>query len=41
MHIFFGDARLRFVDGVGHFAPLEYPAEIAEEAEGFLAAGRA
>jgi pimeloyl-ACP methyl ester carboxylesterase len=37
---FFGNARLRFVDGVGHFAPLEYPAEIAEEVQGFLAAGR-
>ena len=37
---FFSRARLRFVDGVGHFAPLEYPAEIAEEVQGFLAAGR-
>ena len=27
---FFGQARLRYVDGVGHFAPLEYPGVIAE-----------
>jgi pimeloyl-ACP methyl ester carboxylesterase len=36
---FFSQARLRFVDGVGHYAPLEYPAVIAEEVRGFLAAG--
>ena len=34
---FFGRARLRLVDGVGHFAPLEYPAVIAEEVRGLLA----
>ena len=34
---FFSRARLRFVDGAGHFAPLEYPAVIAEEVRGFLA----
>ena len=34
---FFGQARLRFVDGVGHYAPLEYPSVIAEEVRGFLA----
>jgi pimeloyl-ACP methyl ester carboxylesterase len=28
---FFGDVTLRFVDGVGHFAPLEYPQVLAEE----------
>jgi pimeloyl-ACP methyl ester carboxylesterase len=28
---FFAGARLRFVDGAGHFAPLEFPATIAEE----------
>jgi len=28
---FFADAGLRFVDGAGHFAPLEFPATIAEE----------
>ena len=33
---FFSQARLRFVDGAGHFAPLEYPAVIAEEVRGFL-----
>jgi pimeloyl-ACP methyl ester carboxylesterase len=33
---FFGQARLRYVDGVGHFAPLEYPAVIAEEIRGLL-----
>jgi pimeloyl-ACP methyl ester carboxylesterase len=33
---FFSQARLRLVDGVGHFAPLEYPAVIAEEVRGFL-----
>ena len=36
---FFSQARLRFVDGVGHYAPLEYPAVIAEEVRGFLANG--
>lgn len=34
---FFGQARLRYVDGVGHFAPLEYPGVIAEEIRGLLA----
>jgi pimeloyl-ACP methyl ester carboxylesterase len=38
---FFSRARLRFVDGVGHFAPLEYPAVLAEEVRGFLADGAA
>jgi pimeloyl-ACP methyl ester carboxylesterase len=33
---FFSRARLRFVDGAGHFAPLEYPQVIAEEVRGFL-----
>ncbi|WP_237771616.1 alpha/beta fold hydrolase [Kribbella sp. ALI-6-A] len=28
---FFSDVTLRFVDGVGHFAPLEYPEVLAEE----------
>ena len=28
---FFGDVRLRNVDGAGHFAPLEFPGIIAEE----------
>jgi pimeloyl-ACP methyl ester carboxylesterase len=28
---FFSDIRLRLVDGVGHFAPLEYPDVVAEE----------
>jgi pimeloyl-ACP methyl ester carboxylesterase len=28
---FFSDVRLRLVDGVGHFAPLEYPGIIAEQ----------
>jgi pimeloyl-ACP methyl ester carboxylesterase len=32
---FFSRARLRFVDGVGHYAPLEYPGVIAEEVHGF------
>ena len=35
---FFSRARLRFVDGAGHYAPLEYPAVIAEEVRGFLPA---
>jgi pimeloyl-ACP methyl ester carboxylesterase len=35
---FFGRARLRFVDGAGHFAPLEYPSVIAEEVRGFIGA---
>ena len=26
---FFTDVELRFVDGVGHFTPLEYPAQLA------------
>jgi pimeloyl-ACP methyl ester carboxylesterase len=34
---FFGQARLRYVDGAGHFAPLEYPGVIAEEIRGLLA----
>jgi pimeloyl-ACP methyl ester carboxylesterase len=33
---FFSQARLRFVDGAGHFAPLEYPAVIADEVRAFL-----
>jgi pimeloyl-ACP methyl ester carboxylesterase len=33
---FFSDARLRFVDGAGHYAPLEYPAVLAEEIHRFL-----
>lgn len=37
---FFSQARLRFVDGAGHFAPLEYPALLAEEVRGFLPGGR-
>ena len=28
---FFSDVRLRLVDGVGHYAPLEYPAVLGEE----------
>ncbi|TCO30115.1 pimeloyl-ACP methyl ester carboxylesterase [Kribbella steppae] len=31
---FFSDERLRFVDGVGHYAPLEYPEVLAEEIVG-------
>ena len=31
---FFSRARLRFVDGVGHYAPLEYPSVVAEEVRG-------
>jgi hypothetical protein len=31
---FFSDVRLRFVDGVGHYAPLEYPEILAEEIVG-------
>jgi pimeloyl-ACP methyl ester carboxylesterase len=34
---FFSQARLRLVDGAGHFAPLEYPEVIADEVRGFLA----
>jgi pimeloyl-ACP methyl ester carboxylesterase len=34
---FFSRARLRLVDGAGHFAPLEYPAVIAQEVRGLLA----
>jgi pimeloyl-ACP methyl ester carboxylesterase len=33
---FFSRARLRFVDGAGHFAPLEYPRVIADEVRGLL-----
>ena len=28
---FFSQVRLRFVDGAGHFAPLEFPDVLAEE----------
>jgi pimeloyl-ACP methyl ester carboxylesterase len=28
---FFGQVRLRYVDGAGHFAPMEYPDVLAEE----------
>ncbi|MDX6421248.1 MAG: hypothetical protein QOG28_5868 [Trebonia sp.] len=38
---FFSRARLRFVDGAGHYAPLEYPAVLAEEVRRFLADGSA
>ena len=38
---FFSRARLRFVDGAGHYAPLEYPAVIAEEVRGLLLDGSA
>jgi pimeloyl-ACP methyl ester carboxylesterase len=31
---FFSDVRLRFVDGVGHYAPLEYPEVLAEQIVG-------
>jgi pimeloyl-ACP methyl ester carboxylesterase len=31
---FFSDVRLRYVDGVGHYAPLEYPEILAEEIVG-------
>ena len=34
---FFSRARLRLVDGAGHYAPLEYPSVIAEEVHRFLA----
>lgn len=34
---FFSQARLRLVDGAGHYAPLEYPAVIAEEVRRVLA----
>jgi pimeloyl-ACP methyl ester carboxylesterase len=34
---YFSQARLRFVDGVGHFVPLENPAVLAEEVHRFLA----
>ena len=33
---YFSQVRLRLVDGAGHFAPLEYPAVVAEEIRGFL-----
>lgn len=36
---FFSQARLRFVDGVGHFLPLENPTVIADEVRAFLADG--
>ena len=38
---YFAAARLRFVDGAGHYAPLEYPAVLAEEVRRFLADGPA
>ena len=38
---YFAAARLRFVDGAGHYAPLEYPAVLAEEVRRFLADGSA
>jgi pimeloyl-ACP methyl ester carboxylesterase len=38
---FFSRARLRLVDGAGHYAPLEYPSVIAEEVRGFRAGGSA
>ena len=38
---FFSRARLRLVDGAGHYAPLEYPAVIAEEVRGLLVDGSA
>jgi pimeloyl-ACP methyl ester carboxylesterase len=31
---FFSDVRVRYVDGVGHYAPLEYPEILAEEIVG-------
>jgi pimeloyl-ACP methyl ester carboxylesterase len=31
---FFSDVRLRFVDSVGHYAPLEYPEVLAQEVAG-------
>lgn len=31
---FFSDVRVRYVDGVGHYAPLEYPEVLAEEIVG-------
>jgi pimeloyl-ACP methyl ester carboxylesterase len=33
---FFADVRLRHLDGVGHFVPLEAPIDIADEASLFL-----
>jgi pimeloyl-ACP methyl ester carboxylesterase len=33
---YFSQVRLRLVDGAGHFAPLEYPAVVAQEIRGFL-----
>ena len=35
---FFGQVRLRYVDGAGHFAPLEYPDVLAEEIRAAVAA---
>jgi pimeloyl-ACP methyl ester carboxylesterase len=35
---FFGQVRLRYVDGAGHFAPLEYPDVLAEEVLAAVAA---
>jgi pimeloyl-ACP methyl ester carboxylesterase len=34
---YFRRVRLRLVDGAGHFAPLEYPAVLAEEVRAVLA----
>jgi hypothetical protein len=31
---FFSDVRVRYVDGAGHYAPLEYPEILAEEIVG-------
>ena len=33
---FFSQVRLRFVDGAGHFAPLEYPDVLADEVRAAL-----
>ena len=38
MSEFFSNVRLRFADGAGHFAPLEFPAVIAEEILGAASA---
>ena len=35
---FFSNVRLRLVDGAGHFAPLEFPAVIADEILGAASA---
>jgi pimeloyl-ACP methyl ester carboxylesterase len=36
LDLFFSHARLRFVDGAGHYAPLEYPEVLADEVRRFL-----